>query len=60
MVSQPMGFMDEKFSEHVYVCYKDLFVALIKQSPRRWYRRLREFLITLVFKESYDVPSLFI
>lgn len=32
----------------------------LKQSPRMWYKRLREFLIILGSKESYNDPSLFI
>lgn len=32
----------------------------LKQSPRMWYRRLREFLVQIKFKENYSDPSLFI
>jgi len=58
LVTQPVGFEDATFPNHVCLLKKALYG--LKQSPRMWYRRLREFLIQIKFFESYSDPSLFI
>jgi hypothetical protein len=50
-VEQPPGFEDAKdatYPNHVYRLHKALYV--LKQAPRAWYERLRDFLIEAGFK----------
>ncbi|GJS46082.1 retrovirus-related pol polyprotein from transposon TNT 1-94 [Tanacetum coccineum] len=42
-VSQPEGFIDPEFPDHVYRLKKDLYG--LKQAPRTWYDKLSSFLI---------------
>lgn len=49
IVSQPSGFIDEKFPDHVCLLQKDLYG--LKQSHRMWYTRLKDFLVSISFKE---------
>nr|GEW55674.1 putative ribonuclease H-like domain-containing protein [Tanacetum cinerariifolium] len=42
-VSQPKGFIDLEFPNHVYRLKKDLYG--LKQAPRAWYNKLSSFLI---------------
>jgi hypothetical protein len=46
-VEQPLGFEDEKKSNHVYKLRKALYG--LKQAPRAWYERLRNFLLSKGF-----------
>jgi hypothetical protein len=46
-VEQPPGFEDEKKSNHVYKLRKTLYG--LKQTPRAWYERLRNFLLSKGF-----------
>ena len=43
-VSQPLGFEDHKYLEHV-LKHKKVFPGL-KQAPRQWYERLSNFLLS--------------
>ena len=43
-IEQPPGFEDEKKSNHVYKLRKALYG--MKQAPRAWYERLRDFLLS--------------
>jgi hypothetical protein len=47
-VEQPPGFEDPKRPNHVYKLSKALYG--IKQAPRAWYERLRDFLLSKDFK----------
>lgn len=58
VVTQPAGFEDHKFLNHVCLLQKSLYG--LKQSPRMWYHRLGEVLREMKFKESYSDPSLFV
>jgi hypothetical protein len=42
-VDQPLGFEDPRYPNHVYRLSKVLYE--LKQAPRAWYERLRDFLI---------------
>ncbi|GKG09898.1 retrovirus-related pol polyprotein from transposon TNT 1-94, partial [Tanacetum coccineum] len=42
-VSQPEGFIDPEFPDHVYRLKKSLYG--LKQAPRAWYDKLSSFLI---------------
>lgn len=57
VVIQLIRFEDSKYPNHVCLIQKSLYG--LKQSSRMWYRRLREFLFQIGFKESYNDPSLF-
>jgi hypothetical protein len=46
-VEQSLGFEDEKKSNHVYKLKKVLYG--LKQTPRAWYERLRDFLLSKGF-----------
>lgn len=58
IVSQPYGFHNTQFSNHVCLLRKSLYE--LKRSPRMWYQRLREFLQHLSFAESFIDLSLFV
>jgi hypothetical protein len=46
-VEQPPGFEDDKKLNHVYKLRKALYS--LKQAPRAWYERLRDFLLSKGF-----------
>jgi hypothetical protein len=46
-VEQPPGFEDDKKADHVYMSKKALYA--LKQAPRAWYKRLRDFLLSKGF-----------
>ena len=46
-VKQPPGFEDDKKPNHVYKLKKALY--RLKQAPRAWYERLRDFLLSKRF-----------
>ncbi|GJZ71267.1 retrovirus-related pol polyprotein from transposon TNT 1-94 [Tanacetum coccineum] len=56
-VSQPDGFVDLDFSNHVYRLKKALYG--LKQAPRAWYAKLSSFLIELHFTKDIVDPTLF-
>src|SRR5579859_2939724 len=56
-VEQPPGFEDEKKPNHVYKLKKAL--NGLKQAPRAWYERLRDFLLSKGFKMGKVDTTLF-
>ncbi|GJS54710.1 retrovirus-related pol polyprotein from transposon TNT 1-94 [Tanacetum coccineum] len=56
-VSQPEGFIDLEFTDHVYRLKKALYG--LKQVPRAWYDKLSSFLIEHGFTKSIIDPTLF-
>lgn len=58
LVTWPIGFEDKDHLDYVCRLQKSLYG--LKQSPMIWYRRLRNFLIVIGFRESYADPTLFI
>ncbi|GJU05743.1 retrovirus-related pol polyprotein from transposon TNT 1-94 [Tanacetum coccineum] len=54
-VSQPDGFVDPDFSNHVYHPKKALYG--LKQAPRAWYDKLSSFLIDHHFIKDADHPG---
>jgi hypothetical protein len=56
-VEQPPGFKDEKKPNHVYKLKKALYD--LKQAPRAWYERLRDFLLSKGFKMRKIDTTLF-
>ncbi|GKD14337.1 putative ribonuclease H-like domain-containing protein [Tanacetum coccineum] len=56
-VSQPEGFIDPEFSDHVYRLKKALYG--LKQAPRAWYDKLSSFLIQHGFTKGIVDPTLF-
>ncbi|GJV13476.1 retrovirus-related pol polyprotein from transposon TNT 1-94 [Tanacetum coccineum] len=56
-VSQPEGFIDPEFPDHVYRLKKDLYG--LKQAPRAWYDKLSSFLIEHGFTKGIIDPTLF-
>jgi hypothetical protein len=57
-VEQPPGFQDGKKLNHRYKLKKTLFN--LKQAPRPWYERLRDFLLSKGFKMGKVDTTLFI
>ncbi|GKB55404.1 retrovirus-related pol polyprotein from transposon TNT 1-94 [Tanacetum coccineum] len=57
-VSQPEGFIDPEFPDHVYRLKKALYG--LKQAPRAWYDKLSSFLIEHGFTKGIIDPTLFI
>ncbi|GJX13866.1 retrovirus-related pol polyprotein from transposon TNT 1-94 [Tanacetum coccineum] len=59
-VSQPEGFIDPEFPDHVYKLKKALYG--LKQAPRAWYKKLSSFLIehfpSLLFHLNFKYLSL--
>ncbi|GKB71286.1 retrovirus-related pol polyprotein from transposon TNT 1-94 [Tanacetum coccineum] len=51
-VSQPKGFIDPKFPDHVYRLKKALYG--LKQAPRVWYDKLSSFLIEHGFTKDFS------
>jgi len=58
IVSQPPGFEDHKFSDHVYKLKKVL--CKLKQAPRKWYERLSKFLLSQGYERDITDKTLFI
>ncbi|GJU52914.1 retrovirus-related pol polyprotein from transposon TNT 1-94 [Tanacetum coccineum] len=56
-VSQPDGFVDLDFPDHVYRLKKALYD--LKQAPRAWYDKLSSFLIEHHFTKGIVDPTLF-
>ncbi|GJU87662.1 retrotransposon protein, putative, unclassified [Tanacetum coccineum] len=56
-VSQPDGFVDPNFSDHVYKLKKVLYG--LKQAPRAWYDKLSSILIEHHFTKGIVNPTLF-
>ncbi|GJV50202.1 retrovirus-related pol polyprotein from transposon TNT 1-94 [Tanacetum coccineum] len=56
-VSQPEGFIDPEFPDHVYMLKKALYG--LKQAPRAWYDKLSSFLIEHGFTKGIIDPTLF-
>jgi hypothetical protein len=56
-VEQPPGFKDDKKPNHVYKLKKALYD--LKQAPRAWYERLRDFLLSKGFKMGKVDTTLF-
>ncbi|GJS98868.1 putative ribonuclease H-like domain-containing protein [Tanacetum coccineum] len=56
-VSQPDGFVDPDFPNHVYHLKKALYA--LKQAPRAWYDKLSSFLIEHHFTKAIVNPTLF-
>ncbi|GJR77842.1 retrovirus-related pol polyprotein from transposon TNT 1-94 [Tanacetum coccineum] len=56
-VSQPEGFIDPEFLDHVYRLKKALYS--LKQAPRVWYDKLSSFLIEHGFTKGVIDPTLF-
>ncbi|GKD87976.1 retrovirus-related pol polyprotein from transposon TNT 1-94 [Tanacetum coccineum] len=56
-VSQPEGFIDPEFPDHVYMLKKALYG--LKQAPRAWYDKLSSFLIEHGFTKGIVDPTLF-
>ncbi|GJU34839.1 retrovirus-related pol polyprotein from transposon TNT 1-94 [Tanacetum coccineum] len=56
-VSQPEGFIDPEFPDHVYRLKKSLYG--LKQAPRAWYDKLSSFLIEHGFTKGIIDPTLF-
>ncbi|GJT94170.1 retrovirus-related pol polyprotein from transposon TNT 1-94 [Tanacetum coccineum] len=56
-VSQPEGFIDSEFPNHVYRLKKALYG--LKQAPRAWYDKLSSFLIEHGFNKGIIDPTLF-
>ncbi|GJT11143.1 retrovirus-related pol polyprotein from transposon TNT 1-94 [Tanacetum coccineum] len=56
-VSQPEGFIDPEFPDHVYRLKKALYG--LKQAPRAWYDKLSSFLIEHGFTKGIIDPNLF-
>ncbi|GJZ05463.1 retrovirus-related pol polyprotein from transposon TNT 1-94 [Tanacetum coccineum] len=55
-VSQPDGFVDPDFPDHVYRLQKALYG--LKQAPRAWYDKLSSFLIENHFTKGFLVTPL--
>ncbi|GJR95463.1 retrovirus-related pol polyprotein from transposon TNT 1-94 [Tanacetum coccineum] len=53
-VSQPEGFIDPEFPDHVYRLKKALYG--LKQAPRAWYDKLSSFLIKHGFTKVHQSP----
>ncbi|XP_060171504.1 uncharacterized mitochondrial protein AtMg00810-like [Lycium barbarum] len=56
-MSQPLGFVDQKYPEHVCLLKKALYG--LKQAPRAWLERFSLYLLHLGFKCSRAYSSLF-
>ena len=57
-VKQPPGFENEKFSDHVYELTKALYS--LRQTPKAWYDRLKNFLLDNGFAMGKADTTLFI
>ena len=56
-VEQPSGFEDSEYPNRVYKLSKALYG--LRQAPRAWYERLRDFLIANGFKVGKADPTIF-
>ena len=56
-IEQPPGFEDDKKPNHMYKWKKALYA--LKQVPRAWYERLRDFLVSKGFKMGKVDTTLF-
>lgn len=56
-LSQPMGFIDDKFPHHI--CLQNEALYKLKQAPCHWFKHLKEYLRSLDFLYSWGDPSLF-
>jgi hypothetical protein len=56
-IDQPLGFEDPRYPNHVYRLSKAL--CGLKQAPRAWYERLRDFLLAEDFKIGKVDTTLF-
>ena len=57
-VSQPFGFEDQKYSNHVFKLKKSLYG--LKQAARQWYERLSNFLLSQGYETGKTDKTLFI
>lgn len=57
-MTQPPGFHDEEHPQHICHLKKSLYG--LKQSPRAWFKRLRDFLIKIGFTKGLSDTSLFV
>ena len=57
-VSQPLGFEDHKYPDHVFKLKKALYG--LKQAPRQWYERLSNFLLLQGYRRGKTDKTLFI
>ena len=57
-ISQPEGFVDPEFPDHVYVLDKALYG--LKQAPRAWYDTLTKHLLSSGFQRGTIVTTLFL
>jgi histone deacetylase 1/2 len=57
-MKQPAGFVDHRNPSHVCCLRRSLYG--LKQSPRAWFSRLSNYLLTIGFAASRTDPSLFI
>jgi hypothetical protein len=57
-VEKPPGFEDDKKPDHVYKLKKALYD--LKQAPKAWYERLRDFLLSKGFMMGKVGTTLFI
>jgi len=57
-VSQPPGFEDRKYPDHVFKLKKALYG--LKQGPRQWYERLSNFLLSQGYESGKTDKTLFI
>lgn len=58
VVSQPSGFVNPEFPNHVSLLKKALYSLI--QEPFMWFHRLKSFLFTLNFVQSMNDSSLFL
>lgn len=58
VISQPLGFVDGEKPHHVCLLKKTFYV--LKQASMMWFKRLREFLVSLGFIQGWEDPFLFI
>lgn len=56
-MGQPLGFKDNEHPD--YMCKLRKSIYKLRQSPRAWFCRLRDFLLQIGFKESLFDQSLF-
>jgi len=57
-VSQPQGFEDHKYPNHVFKLKEALYG--LKQAPRQWYERLSSFLLSHSYERGKTDKTLFI